>query len=1209
MEVVCPHCESRYTLERSLLDQRMRCPSPSCREVFVVAEAEPEGAPIFMDEDVPPKVPAKTHVSDLVPVLDVEPELEPEATRPITPAKAARTKPARAVPKPSAEAPTGPTEVVWGAGGAGPIAPPLAEPTRLGDTEPAEAQILDENDPLLRRRRRRGLPLGILLGLVAFIVLLVGAIGIRLVQQELRKEAVLAEEAAEEFKKSNYPAAATAFGQLVSDYPKSDEFARYEFMGELSNLHATIGGSAKDNPQTGISAYNDFIKKRGDDPFAKPDETGFGYDVFEAGRKLTDALVDHCKDRLKKFQGKRDKPEELPAIEQVLADGRLLLPIIEKYRLKDVQPLDAARKAFDDIGVETEREKFRLAVLAPFRRIGDDPSDDKIAAFLAALRRSGFEQDDEAVRILEDAKLKLRKLIATVADVRPADPVPKENAPSLLFIAPPAGEKPPPPAAPNPDAVPETVFAVARGILYALDVEFGTLLWATRVGTPVPGSASDDVPLRVNLGDGGTELAIIPNDIGGKPGLTARVVRTGEALWHQSLEAAPAGRPVLVGRRLYVPLRDELGTVVEIESATGQRLAKITFRQRLGAGAVVQPGTNLIYVPAEGRRVFILDAAPTDADGTREPMRCVKVLNTDHPDQSMRVAPVISGPAGEQSAPRFLVLAQTDGTYGSKLRSFPIEPPAKPKAGEPPPEVAPPMAGTVALKGHIRLPMIADGERIALLTDAGLFSLLGTNLPGNQDPGLFEIPSSALTADAKKPMPSSIVHADEDEFWVLTRGNLVRLRMTLNPIAGMQVAPSGLVRPAGVPLHRSQINAKRDTVFAVVRSEESNGIRAIALDPRDGRIRWQRKLGAVPPTSPIIQRDGGVILVDEDGGAYALPIDAAAVADIGTRPIQPSWVASPPSALTAETPRVAADAAGVWIVIPEKNDKAKQVRFQHVVAGKLTSETVLAMPDRPAGDPVVVGGSVAVPLADGFVYRLDVANNKLVAGPQWRGEGVGPDAVCFLNSAGSEEFVGSDGGKRIYRWRWPTTGDWKMVAGPWEIRDKVAFAPVVLNLGETTRRLVVADQSGSVWLYDSDRVGESLRRWRGTPEGKIPVGKPQGGFTQLVIEDKPRLVYGLTGGALVALNPTEAEPAWVYKPGADAADWLGTTASGAQLVATDVAGNVTIINGQKGTVVGTTKTPLADLYPRAMAIPFGPDRLLYFGWDGSAVFLPMPAGK
>jgi hypothetical protein len=201
--------------------------------------------------------------------------------------------------------------------------------------------------------------------------------------------------------------------------------------------------------------------------------------------------------------------------------------------------------------------------------------------------------------------------------------------------------------------------------------------------------------------------------------------------------------------------------------------------------------------------------------------------------------------------------------------------------------------------------------------------------------------------------------------------------------------------------------------------------------------------------------------------------------------------------------------------------------------------------------------------------------------------------------------VGSDGGRGVVRWRWPSAvgADWKFVAGPWQARDKVAFAPAVLTLGEAKRRLLVADAAGNVWSFDADRTGEHEKRWRGAADGKVPPGRPTGGFVVLVVEGGPRIVYGVDNRHLVCLSPADDAPAWVVRRKDTDDALLGFSPAGPAVLVTEQCGAVTTYSGKDGTLLGATKPALPDLFPQATAVAFGSGKVLMPLWDGSAVFL------
>jgi outer membrane protein assembly factor BamB len=156
-----------------------------------------------------------------------------------------------------------------------------------------------------------------------------------------------------------------------------------------------------------------------------------------------------------------------------------------------------------------------------------------------------LDKDDEVLRLAAGAKTELRKLVVPTTDPVAAGTVPAEVGGVLT-------------SAPRVFGTPvakdlrkgEAVFAVARGVLYALDARTGDKLWAEQVQTePRPA----DAPLRVRLQDGAKDLVLVPSLRGGVAALTARTTLTGEVEWHLPLPAPVLGEGV--GNRTVVPVR------------------------------------------------------------------------------------------------------------------------------------------------------------------------------------------------------------------------------------------------------------------------------------------------------------------------------------------------------------------------------------------------------------------------------------------------------------------------------------------------------------------------------------------------------------------------------------------------------------------------------------------------------------------------------
>src|SRR6185437_9391678 len=98
--------------------------------------------------------------------------------------------------------------------------------------------------------------------------------------------------------------------------------------------------------------------------------------------------------------------------------------------------------------------------------------------------------------------------------------------------------------------------------------------------------------------------------------------------WFPALQNQDAGPAAVVGSRAFIPLRDPLGTISEVNLVTGERVGKISLGQPVRTGIAVRPGTGLLYVAADSRRVFVIDVG-AGADELVKP-RCVQVFVTGH---------------------------------------------------------------------------------------------------------------------------------------------------------------------------------------------------------------------------------------------------------------------------------------------------------------------------------------------------------------------------------------------------------------------------------------------------------------------------------------------------------------------------------------------------------------------------------------------------
>ena len=1238
----CPHCESRFHLQPDLIGKAMRCPNPACREPFVVAEAKPKikkpprptpaggtGVPFVEGEAVPkprapvpapmkPKLPRTSAPAPDLPPLYDEPEeaevVDAEVVAPPPP----RVVEAKVIAPPPAR------EVVWSPDADAPV-PPSGNAAPRPATETAKYEEVDdyEDETIVRKRKKKSnrAPM-ILIGLTITTFLIVGIVLFSVLRRETVSEAQEAEAAEKLFKDPtpDYTKVGKLYDKLATDYSSSSNAPKYRFLSDLCAMQVAVKSvSSRDDPRLAMTKLRGFIDANKASPFAKPDPNAYGHDVFGAGRKVLEDVNGHALDRLKDFKSDpKTKLGELKKAEEMLALGHEFVPVLREFRSKDDKTLEELRELLDkDVKVGIASERKRLDILGQGRELVKVPTDSAIQSAKDLFASNGYADDPEAKEIIGNAEADFIKAIRYMRE--PANPQapPATAAASLLFVAPVGTTKP---AVRGPDDVPTVFLAVARGILYALDEDDGKLLWATRVG---PDVFDPPTIAKAALPEGPTELALVTSNVAGRPAVTAFVLRTGQPKWSQpltphaaagvdaaSLPPSPAaGAAVVIGTRAYVPIRDASGSVLVFDITTGMKIGRITVGQAIGPGAIARPGTAHLYIAAESRRLYVFDVEAVAAGGDAQ---CLRVIPTDHPTGTLRTVPIILGQPGDDPSPRFLVLSQADGS-GMKLRAFSL--PATPILAPDAPPLLEPLGAIVdlTLNGWSWFPPVSDSERLTVVTDRNQFRIFGINQPGNKDAALFPLPFPAIPEPPKnEAIRGLVVPAEEGAYWVLVGGSLLKFRLTLLPDRGLALVPAAAGLPIGEPTQPAQLNSRRDTACFVVRSANSSGARAVAVKLQDGEPRWQRQLGIIPSAAPV-RTESGLLLVDGDGGAVAVPAGGVANSNAAIA-APPDWTAAAPIDGVTRPTQVAASADGklaFTIAATGEGAIAKWV-IRRATNGKFDHTGSVTAPAALAGLPAIANGTLLLPAADGFIYRLVMGDgrgveDKLVAGPKWllsRAE----NPECFIVPLTSETFLTSDGAKLLKRWNWPAGGGFADDNAAWSIRERIAIAPLVLPAAAgKPARMLVADATGGIWLYALDRVDTLLLRWIPGVAAALPNGKLTSNFAvQTDVTGRQLAAYVVNGRKVVCLDLDADQPRWVAAAKDDAGSIVvGTphSAGDGRWLITELGGRVVILNAETGQPTSTREVGLPGAVPETAGVPIGDNRVLVPLSDGSAAIV------
>ena len=1259
----CPYCETRFNLQPEMAGRSMRCPNLECRQVFLVQETTPRAGAQSTTGTKPPKPTGRGGpppgaggpsgaVGDFLPVLDgelVEPptkadlpieefDLPPMGGPARRPAKPASPPVASGKPRPRTGRPTKPQpepkievvdgapdetapdvveavvvasppvrEVVWSDEAAPPGGPlPRREKPRSIDADEPE----EFREPIRRRRKKdSNLAPVILIGMLIVLFVTAGGAALYYFKTRTDSEKQQFDQANEQYAKPLWAEAQKSYEKLANDYPASENAEKYRFLADLSGLQLTVRSvTNRENPKPSFDKLRAFIEARKDSPFVKTNSpTSYAHDLFDAGKKVGEDMVGHTMDRVKEYAQDRSKAEPLARAEEMLAAVGELLAVLDRVRSKEDQ-YDQLTKQINEAKAALGQERHRLEVVTKIKTMLADPSDAVIDEVRRLARAENLADDPEVVELIKTAENDFIRRVRYDPDPAAPRALPPSPTAAIILAAPIGTHRA---IVPGAGDEPPTVFlAVARGVLYALDEDTGDVLWAVRVGPDV-----FDLPAvgRVELGDGPTDLAVVASNVAGQPAIAGYVVRTGVPRWEQPLPAPVAGASVIVGSRAFVPLRDKSGTVYVFELTTGERIGRITIGQPLGP-IVGRPGTGLLYIAGESRRVFEFDVDAGRNFGSPRP-RCVRVLPTEHPPGTLRTPPVILGPPGNEPASRSLILCEAAGTDVMKLRAFAL-PPTPNLAPDAPPVLEPLRSvAEVELPGWVWFPPVTDGERLAAVTDKGQFRLFGINQPGNKDHAIFALPFPQLPPPTDDtPVPGLAVPAEDSAFWALTGGAIQKFRLSMVPKTGYSVVPAGPSTTIGVPTQPTQFNPRREIACFVVRSPQSGGCRAVAVRLRDGELLWQRQLGVVSSADPIVT-GGGALLVDTDGGAVVIPPGGAAEAR-GVTQAPPTWSLTATPADVSGTTAMAATADGstVFTVTPTRTREVSRWVIRRVVGGKVDHSGSVLAPTALAGRPVVFDRSLLLPGADGTVYRLVLGDGRVVPdslsrGPQWRIDRNQAAPVCYITPVGEDDFVTSDGGRRMTRWNWPAGKSWSDGGGRWEVRERIAAPPLLLpSVGGRPARLLVADTTGGVWLYGL-RGGEPLRQWLPGRTASLPGGKITGFATRTDAAGRQMVVFSVDQKRLVCLNADQDDLRWATAPRDELSRVVGLPQPVGEdrWLVTDLAGQVAIVDGETGQTGATKEVGLPGTVPEAAAVMVGEGRAIVPLSDGSVSVVEFPS--
>jgi outer membrane protein assembly factor BamB len=1058
------------------------------------------------------------------------------------------------------------------------------------------------------KRRARWLLAVLIVGLLVVL----GGVGVLTWLAVHKSEAERFAEAKSELEQGHYGKAAALLHDLMEKFPQSEHAPEYRFLHDW----AVVCGPAADpgdNLTDAVAKFDQFIKDHKKDPFME----ARGHDAGQLLLRLSKAFAER---------------NAAPAGEEPLTTAKgieQLRRTVEELGPDALAKADATRIESDlgKVRVAVDRWSQRRDVLDNLHALPNEKPFDSIQRVRSLLERKkrdlpGLDEDAEvraALNHLYDAHL-ASVVYQPRAENDPDNKPPhaEDSAKSLLFAPRLSSVHD---NAPDDDPI---VLALDRGVLYALKQSNGELKWAMRVGVDTTA-----LPLRVPRRQSSPELFLVLS--ADTQTLTA-LNADGDSVWEYSIGQPVLGRPVVIGQRAYLAAYD--GSVHEIELAGGKQLGRYLLGQRLTCGGAREGDSKRIYFPADDSCIYILDVGQ---------QRCVTILYDGHPSGSLRSEPIIIPPerrdpirgepagglAQNMETPGYLILNQASGLDAMRLSVFEL--PLRDRHAAPL-DLNPP----AQLNGWTWFEPFHDGEKMAVLSDAGVLGLFGIRQVGNSDQALFPLlkaggldlsPFLDAGPDAARERGrAQVVHMQDNDLWVLAHGRLQQIQLLWSDPVGPQ-AVAGWTTPLvlGSPLHAPQRIEGRDgrSTFVLVTQPLGRQTCLASAVSDEGRLLWQRQLGLVFQGEPLaLTPPGGgppLLLALDQGGALFV-LDPSRPANLPRKSLADALDDNPrlpprllPSADGHSAYEIAAPGDGKSLIVRQiewaEGERGLRVRPRTVSLLAPDGKTPL----RLAGTPTVVGSQLIVPMAKGHLARLKLpleeGQTQLdQSGPDWLSERAAPNAPCHVLALGGDRFLATDGSRGLGVWEWPRNREWRGLprtnqrdeddpsAHP---RLRVA-APMVLlpAKGSRTPRVIAADSAGVLHLLSVSADGslQSARTW--DLEGIITAAPlvyelPDGGVRVGCLLDQRRLVW---------LDPSRRERLWTYRTGGEAIVGRPQMVEDILVVALQ-SGHYVGLDPATGEAKGPGYTLRASAAPATAPVPFGPGRMLAPLSDGTALRL------
>jgi hypothetical protein len=989
--------------------------------------------------------------------------------------------------------------------------------------------------------------------------LIVAAVTVQVLNVVVKRESNDYANAKGRYADGKFAMAAESYGALIRDYPESQDLELYRFMQEMSELRGVVE-AARGDPHEAVTQLERFL------------------DEYQANALLREYRMDMRK-TLNLLAGFAAQYAAEHADGPMLKAARKSLELSHRYTSED-DPPEAEVEIRDQIAAAEKavtRLEQRQHLLAEIQGdLKSKPSRDRLKSLHEAAKEKGLLEDVQVKAALARLETAVREQVRYVderAESTEGSKPPSE--PSLVFT--PALV----PANASAKSSGRVVLALARGVLYALDEANGETRWVMRVGVD-----TTQLPVRLERTTATSELFLVLS--ADRKLLMAVTPANGAINWQHTLSAPCLGRPLVVGRRAFVPTY--VGKVHEIEVISGNVLGHFELGQPLTLGGVRQEGTDLLYFAGESDNIYVLDAAKHV---------CVKILHTGHPAGSLRSEPIIinrSDPfaretTGSMAWPSYLVLSQSDGLDRMKLRVFalPIENPDAPPLMQPEPGV----------RGWSWFRPYFDDEKLAFVTDAGVLGLFGLNQVRNDDRPIFSsLHEEYRLGDAVKGLVrAQVVNAVENDLWIIANSEMQRFSVDLynQRLLPLWAKPVRL----GAPIHAGQADETGKTIFLVTQDQSRQVYLATAVDANDGSVRWQRMLG-LDPHGDLLHFGNQTAALDKSGALFLFGANKRQLATGRGEWWLTDSNFTPPLGSGVDTLVTVPAVDGSAVYEFATADKPTHLTIRIYDGGAVTDATI-DLPAALAGTPAASSDCLLLPLADGTIQRLALPLDGTIGtgGPNWRAARTDDGARGYVVSVNADEFLTTDGSGGLTHWQWHFQQKETFQALP-EGRQptatlpaRIISCPVVLRTARKNElSVLVADAAGSLWLLRGPdlAIGPSWNL-----HGRITAGPFVRGDRIGCVVDRRRLVW---------IDPSKDKQLWEHPVQGEAIVGQPEVV-GNMVVVADLEGGFTGLDPATGQPLGKTYKLQTNAAAAATPTALGADEACVPLTDGTVFLLKL----